>query len=960
MRAGPKSRAPGDGSDRGPARGPARHLAGLASRRPWTIVLSALIVGALGLWFALQLRVDQELRVLLPADALSTSRIDALSDRLGNQSELYVTVRSPSREASLEYAERLAAGLRERPELRYALFHLDRAFFERNALLYVDLEDLLDLRCRVIDRIRAEVRREMALFPEDNEAKGDVEAADAALSESELRERYELDTRLPEYYETETDKGALFVIKARPREPDTDIAFARSLFEEVESLAAALEPERFHPEMEIGIEGSYAEQSRRAGGLQGDILRGSAIVIGLLMLVLATYFRGLRAVVLILLPLMLAVMSALGIARLIFGELNLVSAFIFVILIGLGIDFGIHVLGRYRDERRRGLALEEALAVTLSTTSVSTLAGGLSTALTCFLLVIAEFRGFSQFGIVAGIGVLMALLGALVVLPALIVVMERLRPWRIQVREQAELDAPGAAAATPAAEGRGPVPWIAFVVLALGLGVAGAAASHIGELEFEYDLGRLDEPVHPKETAKRSTKPAKQGHEAYRKAVGRRTTLAPAVALTDDLATTHDVHRQLTALTRLEAEEVELLASGQPIPLPPEFDGCGHPLTPEAGSVGGDAESYDAGDGVDGGDGDDVGDGGGEGAGATAGERGLEEDDEGVIDADEDDLKDPTFLALAERARLHRAIDPEVRELLQRYSGDRLREMHDRLYDAASVYSFVPELQEEKLVVIRDIRQRIRDKSGVLSEADQERLLTWEPYLEVDAPITAEALPEWVRLQFTDESGELGRFVVFWTKGGKSDYYNSKRIYDAFLDLEASSGPVPVTASYFVIPEIVDIIRGDGPVVLGLSGGVLFLISLLLFRRLGSALVVLGTVSLALVWLGGLLWLQDWKINFFTVIAFPLLVGMGQDDAIHILHRHQEGSRMGVVLRETGGAILMTTVTTVLGYGGMVFADHLGLYSLGFAAASGMALCFVASVAVLPAGLRVFRWIRGA
>jgi len=943
MRVGPQSRAPGDGTDRGTVRRSARHLAGLASRRPWTIVLSALIVGALGLWFALQLRVDQELRVLLPADALSTSRIDALSDRLGNQSELYVTVRSPSREASLEYAEKLAEGLRARPELRYALFHLDRSFFEDNALLYVDLEDLLDLRCRVIERIRAEVRKEMALFPEDNEAAGDVEAADAALSEGELRERYELDTRLPEYYETETDKGALFVIKARPREPDTDIAFARSLFEEVEELTARLEPARFHPEMEVGIEGSYAEQSRRAGGLQGDILRGSAIVIGLLMLVLATYFRGLRAVVLILLPLVLAVTTALGIARLIYGELNLVSAFIFIILIGLGIDFGIHVLGRYRDERRRGLALDEALAVTLSTTSVSTLAGGLSTALTCFLLVIAEFRGFSQFGIVAGIGVLMALLGALVVLPALIVVMERARPWRIATRGgEAVAEAKTAEAVTDAGaggRGRGPVPWLALLVLAAGLGVAGVAASHVDELEFEYDLGRLDEPVKPKKN-----KGAKQGHEPYRKAVGRKTTLAPAVALTDDLETTYDVHRQLTALTRLTAEEVELLASGQEIPLPPEFDGCGHPPAAAA-------------------DPEDDAEEGGEGAEAAGEEKSGEEsgeyDDEGVIDADEDDLKDPAFLVLAERARLHRAVDPEVRELLRGYPGDRLREMHDRLYDAASVFSFVPELQEEKLVVIRDIRQRIRDKSGVLSDADQERLRTWEPYLEVDAPITAEALPEWVRLQFTDEAGELGRFVVFWTKGGKSDYHNSKRIYDAFLDLEASSGQVPVTASFFVIPEIVDTIRGDGPVVLGLSGGVLFVISLLLFRRLGSALVVLGTVSLALVWLGGLLWLQDWKINFFTVIAFPLLVGMGQDDAIHILHRQQEGSRLGVVLRETGGAILMTTVTTVLGYGGMVFADHLGLYSLGFTAASGMVLCFVASVAVLPAGLQVARWVRG-
>ncbi|HGG57375.1 MAG TPA: hypothetical protein ENK31_06220, partial [Nannocystis exedens] len=507
MRAGPKSRALKDGPDSGLIREPARRLAGLISRRPWTIVLTALAVGAFGLWLALQLRVDQQLRALLPADALSTARIDALSERLGNQSELYVTVRSPSREASLRFAEVLATGLRKRPELRYALFHLDRTFFEDNALLYADLEDLLDLRCRVIDRVRAGVRREMALFPEDEEVDAEVKDADAALSEEELRERYELDTRLPEYYETETDEGTLFVIKARPTEPDTDIAFARDLFAAVEELSTSLDPASYHPEMQVGIEGSYAEQSRRVGGLQGDIVRGSAIVVGLLMLVLALYFRGLRAIVLILLPLMIGVLTALGIARLIFGELNLVSAFIFVILLGLGIDFGIHILGRYRDERRRGLSVERALALTLSTTSVSTAAGGLSTALTCFLLVVADFRGFSQFGIVAGIGVLLALAGSILVLPALIVVTERLRPWpsgalegSAQGAKSGESEAPGT---KECSQGRGSPPWFALLFVGLGLGLGGLAASHLGDLEFEYDLGRLDAPVR---TAKKEKK----------------------------------------------------------------------------------------------------------------------------------------------------------------------------------------------------------------------------------------------------------------------------------------------------------------------------------------------------------------------------------------------------------------------------------------------------------------------
>ena len=876
----------------------ARRLAAWIVRRPWSIVGGALVLGALALWLAMGLRVNQELRALLPEDAVSTVRIDALSERLGNQSDLYVAIRSPSREANVRFGAEMAAALRGRADVRYVLFHLDRAFFETNALLYADLEDLLDLRCRVIDRIRAEVRREMAMFPEDEPAAKAGEKD--ALSEAELRERYDLDTRLPEYYET--DEGRLVVIKVRPSRPDTDIAFARQLSREIGEAAAALGPSSYHPEMTVGIEGSYAEHSRRVRSLEGDIVRGSAIVVGLLMLSLCAYFRGLRAIVLVLVPLVVAVATALAFARVAYGALNLVSAFIFVVLLGLGIDFGIHVLARYQAERRRGEDLTSAIAITLSTTSVSTAAGALSTALTCFLLVVADFRGFSQFGVVAGVGVVLALLGALVVLPAMVVIGERLWPWRA-TRAKARASAP------PEAPPRR-FPWLSTLILAVGLGGAGWRAGHLGDLEFEYDLGRLDEPVRAPKEKKAEAPPAD-----YTKAVGRVSTLAPAVALSEDRQAALEVHRQLAALGRLSADDVARIAEGGAPPLPPPFDGCGRPP----------AEAVD-------------------------------EDPDEVIDDEDDDLRDPAFLALAERARQHRAIEPAVLEALRRYPGPRLREMHDRLREALSIYSYVPELQAEKLQVIRDIRQRIADKEAVLEEADRARLRTWEPYLAVDRPVDVDDLPEWVRAPLTDTRGQVGNYVVFWTKGGKADYVNSKRIYDAYRELEVEGGEVPVAASFFVIPEIVDLIRADGPLVIGLAFSVLLVLAFVLFRGVLGAAVIFGTVATALLWVGGLLYVLGWKINFFNVIAFPLLIGMGQDDAVHLLHRHREGASMRVTLRETGGAIFMTTLTTVLGYGGMLFADHVGLFSLGFTAAAGMTLCLVASVCVLPAALHLAAW----
>ena len=87
---------------------------------------------------------------------------------------------------------------------------------------------------------------------------------------------------------------------------------------------------------------------------------------------LAAYFRGLRAVPLVLTPLLIAACFALACAAWMYGYLNLVSAFIFAVQLGLGIDFATHMLARYREELARGLPHREAIAHTIATTGVST------------------------------------------------------------------------------------------------------------------------------------------------------------------------------------------------------------------------------------------------------------------------------------------------------------------------------------------------------------------------------------------------------------------------------------------------------------------------------------------------------------------------------------------------------------------------------------------------------------
>jgi hypothetical protein len=88
----------------------------------------------------------------------------------------------------------------------------------------------------------------------------------------------------------------------------------------------------------------------------------------------------------------------------------------------VGVDYSIHFLWRYRDERRRGLAPPEAVERTLKTTGRGIVFNGLSVVVGFAVLVVSAFYPVRFFGLLVAISILASLLGGLVVLPALVLV----------------------------------------------------------------------------------------------------------------------------------------------------------------------------------------------------------------------------------------------------------------------------------------------------------------------------------------------------------------------------------------------------------------------------------------------------------------------------------------------------------------------------------------------------------
>jgi hypothetical protein len=640
--------------------------------------------------------------------------------------------------------------------------------------------------------------------------------------------------------------------------------------------------------------------------VQEEVWGGTLAALGALLVTLAIYFRSPRSILLVFLPLMAAITGALAFAVVVHGSLNLVSAFIFAVLAGLGIDFGIHVLARLRQERSRGHASEEALAITLATSGKTTAAGAASTALTFTALAVADFRGFSQFGQVAAVGVVLSLVGALVVMPALKVALDRVRPWNPPPVERAD----------PTSLGRfGAI----LRLLAIAIAIAGVAFAvyggvHLRDLQFEHDLKKLGRRADENPGPKRAS---------YRDAVGTYQTVDPAVALVDGTDQAASIQRQLEALLAMTPEEVAdfdpLHPPTRPLPPPPKM------LEDKLEELG-DEEAWDE-----------------------------EERGDDIDEFGDKDLEDPVFVALEKQAEAEAVMSGTTAHLLGRYERARLAVMRDRLAQVWSIHGFVPRLQQEKLEVIRDIRRRIDAKKASLSDKSRAQVDEWYRYLAVDGTVHVDALPDWVRAQFEDVHDRPGRLVIVATRGSKADIDNARAIYGVFGTLFTTDGEVDLAADFFVIPEIFDAIEDDGPLVMWLAAAIMLGAVLVLVRRLVGVIAVAVTIAFALLWLVGLAHALDWKLNFFNIIVLPLLLGMGEDDALHIAERHrEEGGKLGRVLREAGGAIFITTLTTVWGFSGILLANHRGLESMAWTAVAGMSLCLLASVVILPLLLALF------
>lgn len=124
----------------------------------------------------------------------------------------------------------------------------------------------------------------------------------------------------------------------------------------------------------------------------------------------------------------------------------------------------------------------------------------------------------------------------------------------------------------------------------------------------------------------------------------------------------------------------------------------------------------------------------------------------------------------------------------------------------------------------------------------------------------------------------------------------------------------------------------------------------LYYREVRLVLAVLVPLSLAWVLFAALLGLLGIPLNLFNLLTVPLVVGYGIDDHVFLVQRHRElGTGPAEALASTGRAIVVTSLSTMAGFAGLMVARFDGLRVLGSSGALAVALCLLAALAMLPA-----------
>jgi predicted RND superfamily exporter protein len=191
--------------------------------------------------------------------------------------------------------------------------------------------------------------------------------------------------------------------------------------------------------------------------------------------------------------------------------------------------------------------------------------------------------------------------------------------------------------------------------------------------------------------------------------------------------------------------------------------------------------------------------------------------------------------------------------------------------------------------------------------------------------------------------------VPVYIRGKKRNGINASAFAHELHNLPLSEGVIGPFGDTIVVSEILGIVTRDGPVLVIVTFIGIFLLVFWYQRSLAQTLLILTPLVSGLAMMTGIMVILGLKLNFFNIVVFPTLIGIGVDDGVHYYRRWREKQKdTNSTQKELFGTLSLTTATTMCSYLGIALSRHPGLQSIGFLACLGMGCAWLTTVFFLP------------
>ena len=637
------------------------------------------------------------------------------------------------------------------------------------------------------------------------------------------------------YYRSSED-NSLYIITLQPVELPQNGAFSTKLLRFSRQCVDEAAQQFNGVVPAVTFAGGYALAASDTSRILGVILKTFLVSLVVISCMLYIGFKELRILFFVIPGLAVSILWTAGFAGLLFGEITVVTAAFAAVLLGLGVDFAIHIYNRFRIELSAGKQPVDALRVAHTRTGSGILMGAFTTSAAFYILALSDFTGMREFGILVGTGVLFSVFLYFTLFSALLFLFSG-RVFKSTFTRSFGLGRMYDTVLKPH-------PAVVFLVF---LSLAAAGIVYLlsgGALEFESDPGKLrpaDDPV------------MERNRRLSRK-IGVSLVQFPVVveagSFQDILERTHALSLDLDELKQQEKIK---------------------------------------------------------------------------------DYKSP--------GQVFKTVQQQKKniELLRPIDLSRVR---STLRKELSEHRFKPAAFEETFMYLDTLERKIQ-KGETLS-----------PEHFIDSPLNR------LTSGFLKMYPEQGRYIslsVFLTEPGTERSFDLDEIG---RKIERGGDSVFISGVNVISRAVMDKIAWWFMRILPAVFSVIMILLFINFGSLRYSLMAAGPLCIGVLLLWTSMKLFDIRLNVMNFGIIPLVIGMGVDNGIHIIRGYLDSLDDADPIRDslsiTGRAVVMTSLTTIAGFGSLMLGEYRGIMSMGIIASLGIGYCLIATLLFLPAALRVF------